>query len=77
MPDRMSLIVFLLLSVSCSNASLEELETRMNRKSQNTERIVQHQNDRIKKLEHTAASQTVEINELNGELVDVKSENLD
>ncbi|XP_063397273.1 complement C1q-like protein 3 [Mytilus trossulus] len=41
------------------------------------ERIVQHQNDRIKKLEHTVASQTVEIKDLNGELVDVKSENLD
>ncbi|CAG2241422.1 C1QL [Mytilus edulis] len=41
------------------------------------ERILQHQNYRIKQLEHTVASQTVEIKELNGELVDVKSENLD
>ncbi|CAG2225110.1 C1QL [Mytilus edulis] len=73
MPGRISLIVFLLLFVSCSNASLEELETRIH----NMKRTVQHQNDRIKQLEHTVASQTVEIKELNGELVDVKSENLD
>lgn len=77
MSGRMSLVVFLLLFLSCSNASLEELDARMNRKFQDMERIVQHQNYRIKQLEYTVASQTVEIKELNGELVDVKSENWD
>ncbi|CAC5379880.1 unnamed protein product [Mytilus coruscus] len=68
--------MFLLLFVCHSNASIEELETQMNRKFQNMKRILRDQNERIQKLEHQT-SQTVEINELNSELAYVKMENSD
>ncbi|VDI14461.1 Hypothetical predicted protein [Mytilus galloprovincialis] len=77
MSCRMSLVVFLLLFVTYSNASLEELETRMNRKFLDMERLLRDQNKRIQKLEHTVASQKMEINELNSELANVKMQNSD
>lgn len=73
----MSLVVFLLLFVAYSNASLEELETRMNRKFLDMERLLWDQNKCIQKLEHTVASQKMEINELNSELANVKMQNSD
>ncbi|CAC5379879.1 unnamed protein product [Mytilus coruscus] len=60
-----------------SNASFEELETRMNNKFQNMERKLLDQNKRIQKLEQIVTSQAIEINELNGELAHVKMENSD
>lgn len=70
MSGRMSLVVFLLLIVNFSNASLQELETRMNRKFQNM-------NERIEKLEQIVTSQKLEISELNGELANIKMVNSD
>ncbi|XP_071178060.1 complement C1q tumor necrosis factor-related protein 4-like [Mytilus edulis] len=79
MSCRMSFVVFLLftLFVTYSNASFEELETRMNRKFLDMERLLRDQNKRIQKLEHTVASQKMEIIELNSELANVKMQNSD
>ncbi|XP_052074088.1 uncharacterized protein LOC127711971 [Mytilus californianus] len=58
-----------------SNATLDELESRMNVKFQNMDALLREQNERIRNLENTVNIQKVEINELTGELGNVKIEN--
>ncbi|CAC5379877.1 unnamed protein product [Mytilus coruscus] len=51
-----------------SNATLDELESRMNVKFQNMDALLREQNERIRNLENTENIQKVEIIELTGEL---------
>lgn len=75
----MSLVVFLLLLtlISYSNASFEELETRMNSKFHSMEFILKFHFGRIRQLEEVVISQCAEMNKVKSELAITKKENKD
>lgn len=77
MSGQMSLVVVLVLLISYSNASFEELETRINSKFHSMEFILKFHFGRIRQLEEVVISQCEELNKLKSELAINKKENKD
>lgn len=77
MYENMSLLVLLLIMICYSNASLDELENRMNVKFQNMASLLREQNEKIRNLENIVNVQKEDINVLTDKLRIVKIENLE